>query len=390
MPPPTDAEGPLSGIRILDFTTMMSGPLGTRLLADMGADVVKVEAPPGGDHNRARTPIRGGMSRYFAQLNAGKRSILLDLKDPADNQAGLALATRADVVVENNRPGVMSRLGLGYEALSARNPAVVYCSISGFGQTGPGSAKAAYAPNIHAYSGYDLANLGYQDRDRRDRPANTAIFVADALAAVYACTAIEAALVGRSRTGKGQYIDLALGETMLNVMVYEMQLAQLGEAPRRSVYGPMPTTDGFVSVAPVSQRQFQTLVQAIGRPEWVNDERWSNVGAREENWEALMEAVAGWTSARTTKECVEVLTDAGVAVAPYRTPAEVLLDDQLAHRGTFSRHADDGGEYLLLNPPFTFADGSVHARANPPALGGDRAEVLRDWLDESPTRSERS
>jgi CoA:oxalate CoA-transferase len=359
---------------------MMSGPLGTRLLADMGADVVKVEAPDG-DHNRSRTPIRDGMSRYFAQLNAGKRSIVLNLKESTDQATAQSLARRADVVVENNRPGVMQRLGLSYEELSRDNPGLVYCSISGFGQSGPGALNAAYAPNIHAFSGYDLANLVYQDPDRRDRPANMAIFIADALAAVYACAAIEAGLIGRARTGRGQYIDLALFETMLNVMVFEMQIAQTGEEPRRSVYGPMPTRDGFVSVAPVSQKQFRSLVGVIGHPEWADDPRWSNIEAREENWAELMEAVASWTSTRSSDECLKLLSEAGVASARYRTPAEVLTDEQLAHRGTFAPMSDGGEEYLLINPPFQFGDGSVRARGGPPGLGADRSSVLADWLD---------
>jgi CoA:oxalate CoA-transferase len=372
-------EGPLDGIKVLDFTTMMSGPLGTRLLADLGADVVKVEAPKG-DHNRSRTPISGGMSRYFAQLNAGKRSIVLDLKQKTDQATARALAGHADVVVENNRPGVMRRLGLAYEDIAEDNPALVYCSISGFGQTGPGAMTAAYAPNVHAFVGYDLANLGYQDPDRRDRPANTAIFVADALAAVYATNAIQAALIGRARDGRGQYIDMSLFEAMLNVMVFEMQIAQTGDEPRRSVYGPMPTRDGFVSVAPVSQKQFESLMGVIGRPEWVRDPRWDHVEARENHWAPLMEAVAAWTSARDREECLKLLADAGVAAAPYRTPWEVLHDEQLAHRQAFAPFADAGGEYLLINPPFRFADGSVHAKAGPPLLGGDRDSVLSDWL----------
>jgi CoA:oxalate CoA-transferase len=378
--PSEPGEGPLTGLKVLDFTTMMSGPLGTRLLADMGADVVKVEAP-GGDHNRSRTPIKGGMSRYFAQLNVGKRSVLLDLKDSADRDLAEELATRADVLVENNRPGVMARFGLGYEQLAKDHPELVYCAISGFGQSGPGTSAAAYAPNIHASSGYDLANMAYQDGDHCDRPANTAIFIADALAAVYACSAIEAALIARSRTGRGQYIDLALFETMLNVMVFEMQIAQTDQPPHRSVYGPMPTSDGFVSLAAVSQKQFRALMTVIDLPEWIDDERWAGVEAREENWGILMSAVATWTSARTTDDCLRLLSAAGVAAARYRTAAEVLLDEQLAHREAFVARRDQGGEYLLINPPFRFADGSVRTRGTAPRLGADRVAVLRDWLN---------
>lgn len=380
LPKTADADaGPLASIRVLDFTTMMSGPLGTRLLSDMGADVVKVESPDG-DHNRSRTPIAGGMSRYFAQLNVGKRSIVLDLKNPDDHAVAKAMSRQADVVIENNRPGVMKRLGLSYEELVYDHPSLIYCSISGFGQSGPGATAGAYAPNIHASSGYDLANMAYQDLDHGDRPANTAIFIADALAAVYSCAAIEGALLSRTRTGRGQYIDVALFETMLNVLVFEMQAAQTGESVRRSVYGPMPTRDGFVSVAAVSQRQFEALMEVIGHPDWVNDQRWDGVEAREDNWGTLVEAITAWTKTLPTTECLQLLGEAGVAAARYRTPAEVLADAQLAHRKTFVPQRDDGGEYLLINPPFQFADGSVHTRGRPPLLDGDRNSVLHDWL----------
>jgi crotonobetainyl-CoA:carnitine CoA-transferase CaiB-like acyl-CoA transferase len=163
-------------------------------------------------------------------------------------------------------------------------------------------------------------------------------------------------------------------------MVYEMQIAQTGEAPRRSVYGPMPTRDGFVSVAPVSQKQFRALMTVIDRTDWIEDPRWSSVESREENWGELMESVAAWTSARDTEECLKLLSDAAVAVAPYRTPTEVLADEQLAHRETFATFSDAGGDYQLINPPFRFADGSVRARGRPPLLGGDRSSILSDWL----------
>jgi CoA:oxalate CoA-transferase len=382
VPPSLDnAYGPLAGIKILDFTTMMSGPLGTRLLADMGADVVKVESPTG-DHNRSRTPIAGGMSRYFAQLNAGKRSIMLDLKEPRDREVAEALSREADVVIENNRPGVMDRLGFGYHQLAREHPAIVYCSISGFGQNGPGTSAAAYAPNIHASSGYDMANMVYQEAGCRQRPANTAIFIADALAAVYACAAIEGALLARARTGQGQYIDLALFETMLNVMVFEMQIAQTDQPPIRSIYGPMPTGDGFVSVAAVSQKQFRSLMSVIGHPDWADDPRWAQIEAREANWSTLMEAVEAWTVTLLTADCLKLLTEAGVAASRYRTPAEVLTDEQLAHRGTFVQQRDLGGNYLLIKPPFQFADGSVHARGHVPRLDEDHESVIRDWLDD--------
>jgi CoA:oxalate CoA-transferase len=282
------------------------------------------------------------------------------------------------VIIENNRPGVMAKLGLGYEAVRTDNPQVVYCAISGYGQNTSAATRAAYAPNIHAASGYDLANLGYQQHQAQ--PANTAIFLADALAAIYSCTAIAAALLARTETGEGQFIDLALFDVMLNLMVFEMQTAQITEKPPRSVYVPIKTTDGFVSVAPVSQIMFLGLTRALGRPELAEDERFRTAPARELHWTELMDMVREWAAPRTSAECLEMLLAAGVAAAPFRTPQEVMADPYLAERGVISPQADAGGEYYIFNPPYTFADGSVHARGPAPALGADRDSVAGDWL----------
>lgn len=351
--------------------------MGTRLLADLGADVVKVE-PPIGDHTRHRSPLRGGMSRYFAQLNAGKRSIVLDLKDSADLEVARRLAASADVLVENNRPGVMARLGLGYETVAALNPAVVYCAISGFGQLGPLAHTPAYAPTIHAASGYDLANFSYQVN--ATEPAGTAIFIADALAAVYACAAIEAAVLQRCRTGEGQFIDLALLDTMLSLMVFEVQIAQTHDRADRSVFRPMKTLDGYVAIAAVNQTQCASLLDLIGSGEAILDPRWATPEARERNWEPLMDVVATWTATRTSDACLTALAGAGVPAAPYRSVAEVLDDPHVRERGVLAPQADAGGDFALVNPPFSFADGSVHIRGAAPALGEHRETVLTDWL----------
>ncbi|HET7160279.1 MAG TPA: CoA transferase, partial [Burkholderiales bacterium] len=168
-------HGPLDGLRVLDFTNMLSGPYCTRLLADLGAEVIKVE-PPAGDHNRTRRPVRNGYSSFFGHLNCGKKSVVLDLKSAPGRDAAIALANKSDIIVENWRPGVADRLGVGYQAVTKSNPKVIYCAISGFGQTGPTSQRPAYAPIVHAASGFDLAQVQYQGGGR---PANTATFIAD-------------------------------------------------------------------------------------------------------------------------------------------------------------------------------------------------------------------
>ncbi|MEZ5658447.1 MAG: CoA transferase [Burkholderiaceae bacterium] len=373
---PTDARSgrPLSGLTVLDFSTMMAGPYATRVLADLGAHVIKVESAHG-DHIRGRPPLREGFSTYFGQLNAGKASLALDLKRPLARDAALALADRADVVIENFRPGVMKRLGLDYATLSARNERLVYCAISGFGQSGPGAQRPAYAPIVHAASGYDLAHMKYQNG--AERPANTGIFMADVMAGIQAVAGIQAALLARERTGRGQMVDVSLIESMFNLMVFEVQEAQFPSDRRRPVYEPLHSTDGFVIVAPISQRNFESLAHAIGHAEWLEDARFATAAAREQNWAPLMREIEQWTSVRSGLECEREMNAAGVPCSRYLTMAAAMQDPQVAARGSFSPVRDAAGEYLVANSPFRFSEMPCHALPFAPALGQDGEAVLR-------------
>ena len=233
----------LDGLRVLDFATTIAGPYCARLLSDLGADVIKIESPDG-DMMRARPPLIEGASRMFGQLNAGKRSVTLDLKAEASKPVMRKLIEGADIIVENYRPGVMQRFGLDYASVKDWNPRLVYCSISGFGQTGPSSKLAAYAPVIHAASGYDLAHLNYQPG--RDRPDFCGIYVADVLAGTYAFGAVMTAIHQRGQTGAGQHIDLSMLEAMLALPLLEVQGAQfeMPPPPSRPLFGP---TASFLS-----------------------------------------------------------------------------------------------------------------------------------------------
>ncbi|MBN9261844.1 MAG: CoA transferase, partial [Hyphomicrobium sp.] len=212
-----------SGLKVLDFTTTIAGPHCARLLADLGADVVKIETAEG-DLMRSRPPLRNGASTSYGQLNAGKRSIVLDLKRPEAVAATRRLIGSADIIVENYRPGVTRRLGIDYASASVENPRLIYCSISGYGQTGPAADKPAYAPVVHATSGYDLAHIAYHPG--RERPDSCGIFTADIVAGTYAFGAISAALYQRSVTGKGQHLDVSMFEGMLSLMTVELQASQ--------------------------------------------------------------------------------------------------------------------------------------------------------------------
>ncbi len=369
--------GPLHGLRVLDFTMVMAGPFCTRILADLGAEVIKVE-PANGDQIRGRPPVRDGRSTYFGQMNVGKRSIVLDLKKPEGVALARRMAAKADVVVENFRPGVMQRLGLGYDTLSLANPGLIYCAISGFGQTGPAAGKPAYAPIIHAASGYDLANLSYQDD--MDQPARTGIFMADVLSAVYAFSGIQTALYARERTGLGQYVDVSLMDSMLSLLVFEGQEAQFPTERRRPLYHPLRTTDGFIIVAPVSEKIFLRMCDALGHPEWRTDPRFSHIGEREQHWDEMMGLIGEWAQQRSAREAEAHLTAAGVPCSRYRTTAEALADPQLAHRGSLAEVSDASGPFLVPNQPFKLSNAEVRARGTVPELGGDADDILRGLL----------
>jgi CoA:oxalate CoA-transferase len=365
----------LSGLSVVDFTTTIAGPHCTRLLADLGADVVKIEAPEG-DLMRSRMPLRNGASTSFGQLNAGKKSVVLDLKSAAAVEAVHRLAERADVVVENFRPGVMCRLGLDYAALNKANQRLVYCAISGYGQTGPSANLPAYAPVIHAASGYDLAHLSYQPD--RSRPDNCGVYIADVLSGTYAFGAILAALNQRETTGLGQLIDVSMLESMLTLTLPEMQLAQFDvPPPGRHLFGPVATAEGFISVAVASERTFQGLAAAAGRLDWLGDPRFAAYPDRRANWDKLMDELEAWAKRRGTAECLGALDANGVPAAAYRTVREAMNDPQLAHRNAFSEVRDRGGSFRALNPPFRMSASAASVGGHAPALGEHTRSVLR-------------
>ncbi|SFQ53013.1 Crotonobetainyl-CoA:carnitine CoA-transferase CaiB [Variovorax sp. OK605] len=376
--------GILDGVRVLDFTAMMSGPYCTRLMADLGAEVIKVE-PPEGDHIRMRPPRREGRSTYFAQLNAGKKSLSLDLKKPDAIALVREMVAQCDVLVENYRPGVMKRLGLDYEALCALNPKLVYCSISGFGQEGAWSGRSAYAPVLHAASGYDMANLDYQEGDV-ERPLKNGIFVADVLGGSLAFGAIQSALFRAARTGEGDHVDLSLMDAMLGLLVYECQEAQFPAERRRPLYRPTKAKDGFLLIAPVSQNNFEALARGTGHPEWITDARFRTSQEREHHWGELMQLLDDWAASRTAAECEAEMNAAGVPCSRYFTVREAMQLPPLVERQAFQTIDDGSGAFQVPNPAFRFSRTAAHARGGVPALGGDGPALLGELLGLSAER----
>jgi CoA:oxalate CoA-transferase len=380
---PNPRPGPLQGIRVLDFSAMLAGPHCARLMADLGAEVIKIEGREG-DMIRGRPPLRDGNSSYFGALNCGKKSVAIDLKSEAAKPIIYALAKVCDVVLENFRPGVMARLGFDYATLAKHNPKLVYCSISGYGQSGPGATRAAYAPIVHAASGYDAANLSYQTEQAY--PASTGIFVADMLSGAYAFGAIQAALVHRERTGQGQAIDVSLMDSMLNLMVFECQEAQFPSEQRRPVYAPMKTLDGHVIIAPISQKNFEQMTTAMERPDLKTDPRFSTNQARVQNWAELMALIEQWTEQRRGIDIETIMDANGVPCSRFLTVTDAMKDPQLTERGSMSEISDSGGKFLVPNAPFQFLATPAAAGPSVSGLGADSREVLSDLLGFSDQR----
>lgn len=369
------ATAPLDGMRVVDFTTTIAGPYCARMMADLGAEVIKVETTEG-DMMRTRPPLRNGASTSFGQLNAGKQSIVLDLKRPEAQEVIRRLLPTTDFLVENFRPGVMKRFNLDYETLSKRHPALIYCSISGYGQTGPSSGLPAYAPAIHAASGFDMAHIAYQPG--RDRPDNCGIYIADIVSGTYAFAGAMAALAQRHVTGRGQHVDVSMLETMLSLMVGEVQTAQFPVAPPgRPMFGPVRTKDGFIMPAVASEKTFQSLCQAAGHPEWITDPRFAAYTDRRDNWGTFVDELELWSTALTTAQCQAAFDAGGVPASPYRTVREVMADPQIAHREAFAEVQDKGGSFKVLNPPFRMSDARVQVSGFSSALGEHGRDILQ-------------
>jgi CoA:oxalate CoA-transferase len=364
-------------MRVLDFSIMLAGPYCARMLADVGADVIKIE-PPEGDDMRLRAPLRAGHSAYFGQLNAGKRSLALDLKSSDAIKLVHQLVEQTDVVVENFRPGVMDRLGLGYEALREINPRLIYCSISGYGQSGPAAERAAYAMIVHAESGFDRALMHYAGD--RNRPASGAVFVADVLGGIFGYSAIQTALVQRARTGRGQRLDVALMDCMLNLLVYELQEAQFPVHAPRPTYGPVRAKDGDILIAPITPRNFTALCEVTGQSELAEDPRFATVPARGANWSKMMHVLERWTERHTVSECIAALDRAGVPCAEYRDPGAALADPHLLQRGAFAKIADGAGEFVGVNAPWKMSGADTAMQREVPAVGAHRDEILFEML----------
>ena len=366
---------------------VMSGPHCTRMLVDMGADVVKVE-PPGGDLTRFFSPRVGSLALYHVQQNSGKRNLSADLRRPEAVDLMLRLAERMDVVVENFRPGVMDRLGLGYEAMRARNPRLVYASITGFGQSGAGSGRRAYADIIHAEMGM-TEMLG-----RRQQHPDTPFNHADAYSGLECLAAILAALVQRGRTGRGQRIDVSMAETLLCVNEWaSRELAGAAEDPASPAGGaatPMLTTaDGRRAVVTgnlASRGVFASWCQVLGRAELADDPRFATAEARVAHRAELLDILQQWAGRLDSPEALEAaLAPVRLAVGVVRSVAEAGSGPWAHQRGAVVEVDDrSGGRVRLPNSPWRFSEATTGVRGLPAFRGEHNREILQELLGLDP------
>ena len=372
----------LDGVRVVDFTHVHAGPLCAYQLALMGAEVVKVESPAGGDQLRAGHAE--GMPPAFLGQNANKRSLAIDLKQPAGRTAVYALVARADVVLHNMRPGAPDRLGIGYQALKAVQPSLVYCAISGYGQHGPKSERPAYDHLIQGESGMFLAT------GTEEQPVRVGFAVADAGTAMVACSAINAALLRRERTGRGALLDVSMLESSMALMGlnYYNYLAtgrvqpRVGPNPlaRAGSAGTFPTQDGTLLVNANTQPLFQRMARAIGREELLADERFATAAAARANAQPLRAIFAAHFRTNTAAHWDAVLTAAGVPCGQLKGPERALENPQLAHRRTVAELHDvpgaADGKLRFLGAGFTVDEEPATPSQPPPTLGQHNEEIL--------------
>ncbi len=392
MPNVTKDEPLLAGLTVLDFTRVLAGPYCTRMLADLGARVIKVERPGEGDEVRRGVlqleDGRADQGTYFIRINAGKLGVAIDLTGPHGREVVRDIVRVADVVVENFVPGVMARLGCDYRALSEVKADLVYCSISGFGQNGPLSGMQAFAHIINAISG-----MMALEREPNPHPRVTDLQAADVLAGTHAFGAILAALLRRSRTGQGAYLDVSMLECL--VAAEDVTYGSILNGGPVSV-GPRvgmvvhPIGEGYLAMQTVGAPQlWPRLLQLLGRPELAKDPRFATPAARRDNWPALRDIVTGWLG-RFAKvdEAVATLTAARIPAVPVLSPEEVVNHPHLAARGAFPTVPHPGrGTVRVTATPF-HVDGwpSTPGGPAPYRVGEHTRQVLRDVLGYDPTR----
>jgi len=374
--------GPLDGYRVIDLTTMISGPLATMLLADQGADVIKIESPHGGDYVRRGGNRRGDFAANFLNNNRNKRSVVLDLKHPRGVETLLRLCEQADVFVQNFRPGVIKRMGLGEEVVRAARPDIVYASIAGFGFSGPYAGKPVYDPLIQALSGLATVQAGGD----QERPRLVRTIVPDKVSALTAAQAITAALLARERTGEGQHVRLAMLDAIVSFLWHSDMGSQTfvgEELPQQAAASFIDliyeTAEGYLSVAVMSDREWAGLTRALQRPEWLDDPRFKTPALRDRNLDARLALIQSVLRERPAAEWLVRLEAEQVPCAEVLTRNEMVGHPQIAANQTLGVYEHpDAGPLRQARPAAQFSATPAGVRRGAPRLGEHTGEVLAE------------
>ena len=395
------SAGALSHIRVLDLSRVLAGPWCTQILADMGADVIKIEKPGEGDDTRRWGPPfldddqgnRTDQASYYASCNRNKRSVTIDMATPEGQALIKELALQSDVLVENFKVGGLQRYGLDYESLRSLNPRLVYCSVTGFGQDGPYAERAGYDLMVQAMCGL-MSITGHADGEPGGGPVRVGVAVIDLFTGLYASTAILTALEARHQTGRGQHIDMALFDVGMAILANQATgYLNTGGVPQRqgnshpslAPYQDFPSSDGAVLLAIGNDGQFARFCQAAGRPEWATDERFATTSARVIHRSTLIPLMSELTRTRSTAEWITLLEDKAVPCGPINNIAQAFDDPQAQARGLrveLARTPDgapvDGISRLAsVASPLRLSEHPAVLRNAPPALGQHTNEVLR-------------
>ncbi|MGH7778031.1 MAG: CaiB/BaiF CoA transferase family protein [Candidatus Dormibacterales bacterium] len=380
----------LESVRVLDLTRVLAGPFATMVLADLGAEVIKVEGPNAPDYTRSIAPLAGEMSHYFISANRGKKSCCIDLKSERGALLALDLVRRCDVVVENFRPGVMERLGLGYEALKAVRPDIVLCSVTGFGQAGPLARQASVDTVVQALAGVMSVN-----GEAEGPPLKLGLPIGDLAGAMWAAVGVLAALHRRQVTGRGAHVDVSLLDALVSQLSYLAELYLVtGESPARAgsrhhtvpAYGPYDVKDGRMVLAAQMDGFWRRFCEAAGRPELAVDPRFQTVPERRRHYAEVEEVVAGIMETKGVEEWRRLLQDADVPHAPILSVAEALESPHSRERGLVQEVEQLGaGKVRVLAPTLKFEDAPAPSELRgAPRLGEHTREVLTSVLGLSP------
>jgi crotonobetainyl-CoA:carnitine CoA-transferase CaiB-like acyl-CoA transferase len=393
--------GPLGHVRVLELSRVLAGPWAAQTLADLGASVIKVEKPGAGDDTRSYAPpyaanrdgSQSSESAYFLSTNRGKRSVTIDFIHPEGQKLVQALAAKSDVVIENFKVDGLAKYGLDYPSLQPLNPGLIYCSITGFGQTGPYRHKPGYDFMIQGIGGL-MSITGEPDQRPGGGPMKVGVAVADIFTGLYAAIAILGALAHRDRTGGGQYIDLALLDTQVAVLANQaMNYLVTGVAPQRLgnahpnivPYQVFVASDGHIIVAVGNENQFARMCEVIGRSELASDARFATNASRVNNRDELIAILQGIFAARTMRDWLESLERAGVPCGPINTVADVFADPQVQARGLKLDlpHPSIGLVPSVANP-IKYSATPISYSSAPPMLGVDTDEILREMIGVPP------